>query len=358
MSKTKQSSTRIVLDQIDEKKAYLNSTQERWQIALSEAITDPSQLYNRLQLDTTNLDQKLIEGAELASEHFRVFATESYLKRIEPGNWRDPLLLQILPKPQETISQIGYSLDPLEEEKSTPIPGLLHKYRSRVLIITNSHCAINCRFCFRKNFPYSSNHYSSENKEAIEEYLREHTEVSEVILSGGDPLLLNDRRLAELIALISNVKHIKTLRIHSRIPIVLPERITTKLLSILGETRLKVIMVIHCNHAQEINTEVSETLSRLSKVCFRLLNQSVLLKGINDSIEVLTALQQTLFEEGVQSYYLHLLDKVDGTAHFDLPSNTAIGLYHALQANLSGYMVPKLVREDPNKPNKTQITGV
>jgi EF-P beta-lysylation protein EpmB len=328
-----------------------NIHQEDWQIALSRAVTHPKQLFKRLQLDSQHLDSETF----LASNSFRVFATESYLQRIKPKDINDPLLRQILPLGEEILNTESYTNDPLNEVQATTVPGLLHKYAGRALLITNAHCAINCRFCFRKNFSYSGNHYSSANKDAIIKYLKEHEDISELILSGGDPLLLNDKKLKELIYLTEQIPHIQRIRIHTRIPIVLPERITESLLGILADSRLKVVVVVHCNHAQEIDSAVENALHKLKIVCFSLLNQSVLLKGVNDDPLTLINLQHKLFENGVQSYYLHLLDKVKGTHHFDLPLHKAQILYQEMERQLPGYMLPKLVFESPEFPNKVQL---
>jgi len=362
MNVLKKTSSRIELhnqkdDTYQTKMSDLRSIdpKEDWQIALSQAIYQPNDLYKRLKLDDSQHHKFDLLGAKTAADHFRVFATESYLQRIELGNWQDPLLLQILPQANENLDLANYSIDPLDEKQANPVPGLLHKYYGRALMITNGHCAINCRFCFRKNFTYSENHYSTHNKAAIKDYLAKHNSISEIILSGGDPLLLNDRSFREIIELVESIPHIKRLRIHSRIPIVLPERITPSWLAIISQSRLKTIFVIHCNHHQEINTEVSSALSLLKKNCFSLLNQSVLLKGINDSLPTLIDLQNCLFENQVQSYYLHILDKVSGTAHFDIPKAKALSLHKSLQEHLPGYMVPKLVEENAHEDSKTLL---
>ncbi len=324
---------------------------ESWKTALSQAVTHPKQLLERLQLDSTLLD----EAMQQAASHFRVFATESYLKRIEVGNIHDPLLQQILPLGKELEHHAHFSLDPLQEKQANVLPGLLHKYHGRALLITNGHCAINCRFCFRRNFPYQENHFNTFNKTAIFDYLASDTSIEELILSGGDPLLLNDNTLREIIENTEAITHIKRLRIHSRVPIVLPERITEPLMHLLRNNRLSVIVVLHCNHAQEIDTAVEQAIQKLRSTCHTLLNQSVLLKGVNDSADTQIALQKRLFECGVQPYYLHLLDKVQGTAHFDLEEEHAKAIYREMEARLPGYLLPKLVREVAGIGHKLQI---
>ncbi len=325
--------------------------QEEWQQALSQAVTNPKQLLQALQLDASLLNDDVLE----ASKQFRTFVTESFLKRIRKGNPDDPLFKQVWANPLELYEHPDFENDPLEEAKANPVPGLLHKYHGRVLLITNSHCAINCRFCFRRNFAYHDNHFSSKHQQAIVDYLTQNPTIEEVILSGGDPLLLNDSRLGELLTLLEPIHHIKRLRIHSRIPIVLPSRMTKNLINTLNQSRLLKVLVIHSNHPQEFNEEVGKALAMLHLSFLQVLNQSVLLKGVNDDVETLISLQQTLFEHQVQSYYLHTLDKVKGTSHFDLPLEHAKAIYQQLQARLPGYMLPRLVSEIAGKTEKTLI---
>jgi EF-P beta-lysylation protein EpmB len=329
-----------------------DSQTEAWKTALSQAVTNPKQLLKRLQLNPALLSAEM----QTASEQFRVFVTESYLKRIVPENPADPLLLQVLPRELELQHKAGYSLDPLDEKQASKHSGLLHKYSGRALIITNGHCAINCRFCFRRNFPYEQNHLSKHSREEIFSYLSEDPGIEEVILSGGDPLLLSDNKLQELVEALSSIPHLKRLRVHSRVPIVLPERITDRLISLLENCPLKLVMVVHCNHAQEIDDAVADGIGRLRPISASLLNQSVLLKGVNDSARAQIDLQKSLFEIGVQPYYLHLLDKVHGAAHFDIPMENARSIYQEMQSSLPGYLVPKLVMESPGEAHKLQIT--
>lgn len=327
------------------------ATSSGWQKSLSQAITDPKQLLKRLQIDP----KTLLEGSVQASGDFKLFVTESYLKRIKLGDIHDPLLKQILPLAEELNLHKSYTLDPLEEAAASPIPGLLHKYQGRALIITNGHCAINCRFCFRRNFPYDNNQFNSDTQNQVFDYLWSTPSISEIILSGGDPLLSNTQSLQKLISKLEKIPHIKRLRIHSRIPIVLPERIDKALLALFARTKLKVIMVIHCNHPNEIDSEVSQALTSLRLHCHSLLNQSVLLKGVNNKLETLVALQEALFDNQVQSYYLHVLDKVKGAHHFDIPLNEARELYRELSKSCSGHMLPKLIQENAGSGMKTQL---
>ena len=328
--------------------------QNNWQESLSNATTDPKQLFERLQLDPTLIENGTFE----ATKDFKLFVTDSYLKKIKPGDLKDPLLLQIMPQAQELVEHIAYRQDPLQENEANPVPGMLHKYHGRALLITTGHCAINCRFCFRRNFPYQDQHLSTENRNAIFSYLGANPDISEVILSGGDPLVLNNKSLEKLFLELEQVKSIKRVRIHTRIPLVLPERVDESLISLLSNTRLKVVMVIHCNHPQELDQSSRKALKILKNICHSLLNQSVLLKNINNNVATLLELQEALFDNGVQSYYLHILDKVKGAAHFDIPLEEAKELYAQLSEKCSGYMLPKLVMEEAGEPNKIQITSV
>jgi EF-P beta-lysylation protein EpmB len=216
-------------------------------------------------------------------------------------------------------------------------------------------CAINCRYCFRRHFPYKENNPGRNGLEEVFDYIRQDPSIQEVILSGGDPLLATDPTLTYVIEALEAIPHVRIIRFHTRIPIVLPERITDAFLSILKQTRLTKVMVLHCNHAQEIDAEVEQVCHKLKAAGCHLLNQSVLLKGINDEVDVLESLSKKLFDCGVLPYYLHLLDKVTGTQHFDLPEADARALFQALQKRLPGYLLPKLVREEPGKRSKTLL---
>ncbi len=309
-----------------------------------------AELYSRLQLPIQTTD-----GILSADAQFPLRVPEPYLQRIEPGNPVDPLLLQVLPQSVEMTLHEGYTNDPLEEAQSNPIPGLVHKYKSRVLIILSGGCAVNCRYCFRRHFPYEGNQLGKAQWLEILSYLQQDDQINEVIFSGGDPLATPDKRIQSFIHDLEKVPHLKRLRIHSRFPIVIPQRITEGLVSMLAKTRLQSIMVIHANHANEIDGNVEDALTKLHRAGVTLLNQTVLLKGVNDSATALTQLSERLFTAHTLPYYLHLLDKVQGAGHFDVDENKAKQLILALQANLPGFLVPKLVREEPNKPSKTLI---
>ena len=321
-----------------------------WQQELQQLITTPESL-----LALTGLDCAWLPAAETAARLFPLRATISYIERIEKGNPEDPLLRQILPLGYELGSPLHYSGDPLAERTAAPLPGLVHKYKSRVLLISSSQCAINCRYCFRRSFPYSEHRPNRQQWTEALNYIENHPQVNEVILSGGDPLSVNDRELAWLINAIAGIGHIKRLRIHTRIPIVLPSRVTTELLDVFRSAPLKTLMVIHCNHANEIDAGVVKALGALRGAGLHLLNQSVLLRGVNDRVEALAALSETLFAADVLPYYLHLLDPVKGASHFEVPLDEAQALYRSLLAELPGFLVPKLVREIPGVASKSPI---
>lgn len=273
--------------------------------------------------------------------------THSYLRRIQPGNLHDPLLRQALPLDEELQDREGFSADPLQEESSNPVPGLLHKYHGRVLLTVTGSCAIHCRYCFRRHFPYEDNNAGRPGWPKIIEYINADPSIAEVILSGGDPLNLNDRTLASLVHELANIPHVQRLRLHTRLPIVLPERVTNDMIAWLMETRLQPVIVVHCNHPNEIDVEVTTAIQKLREEGICLLNQAVLLRGVNDDVDTLTMLSTRLFELGVLPYYLHMLDKVKGAWHFAIPDETAKALHRDLSAKLPGYLVPRLVQEVP-----------
>ena len=321
-----------------------------WQEQLAGAITAPQQLLELLQLS-----QELLSPALKANLKFTLRVPHAYLDRIEPKNPEDPLLKQVLPIGAECEEIEGYSLDPLAEQSHNPTDGVIHKYNGRLLLIAGSACAINCRFCFRRHFPYQDNRLNQSSLEKALAYIRADTSITEVILSGGDPLANNDRRLTTIAAELNRIDHLETLRIHTRLPVVIPDRITDELLDWFTHRRLQPVMVIHTNHANEIDDNVRASLQRLKQSNVMLLNQTVLLKGINDTPSALTQLNKSLFNAGVLPYYLHLLDPVHGAAHFDISEHQAKKLMNTLMATCPGYLIPKLVREIPGQPNKTWI---
>lgn len=318
-----------------------------WQNELAQAIRDPQELLALLALPQDQLPPALA-----AAGQFSLRVPHSYVARMRKGDPADPLLKQILPVAQELTLQAEFTQDPVGDLAAMPTAGVLHKYHGRALLVTTGACAIHCRYCFRRHFPYSESHAQDGQWPAILNYLRQDTSISEVILSGGDPLTLSDQRLARLITALNHIPHLERLRIHSRLPVVLPSRINDELLATLNEQRLQPIMVIHANHANEIDEEVSDKLNKLRRSGITLLNQTVLLKDINNSINTLTELSQVLFKAGVLPYYLHLLDKVQGAAHFDVPLAEAQQIMHGLRQTLPGYLVPRLVREQQGSPYK------
>lgn len=321
-----------------------------WQEELNQLIQSPQALLQRLELCSS-----LLPKAVEASAHFPLRVTESYVSRIEKGNVRDPLLLQVLPLAAELTSPADFVRDPLAEADFQPAPGIVHKYHSRVLFVAATQCAINCRYCFRRHFPYQDHQLSRQDWQQALAYVRNHSEINEVILSGGDPLSLSDKQLGWLTEQIATIPHIKRLRIHSRYPIILPSRVTGELIAALTGSRLPVIMVIHCNHAQEIDDNVRAGIARLRSAQLTILNQTVLLRDINDKSDILASLSEALFDCNVQPYYLHLLDKVKGAAHFLVDDDEAKGIYRDLLTLLPGYLVPKLVRETPHERSKTPV---
>ncbi len=325
------------------------SVEQNWLQQLANGISDPEQLLTQLAIDPSPWQSGFKARALFAQR-----VPQSFVERMEKGNPHDPLLRQVLPLSDEFIIHPGYSTDPLEEQNNST-PGLLHKYRNRCLLIVKGGCAINCRYCFRRHFPYQENKGNKLVWQHSLDYIAQHRQLNEVILSGGDPLMAKDHELSWLIEQIAAIPHIKRLRIHSRLPVVIPARITDELVSLCAETRLQVILVTHINHANEINAELSQQLARLRAEKVTLLNQSVLLKGVNDSVPAQVALSEALFDAGVLPYYLHVLDKVQGAAHFYVSDEQARAIIAGLIEQVSGYLVPKLTREIGGRPSKTPL---
>ncbi len=326
------------------------SPSESWQKTLQQALTDPLALCLLLQLPLA--DQDTITAA---CQGFPLRVPAPFLARMQRGNPRDPLLLQVLPQAAELQEWPGYVSDPLDERAHNPVPGLVHKYASRVLLITTQLCAIHCRYCFRREFAYEKNRNSRADWQQALDYIRIHTELNEVILSGGDPLSLPDRQLAWLCEEIATIPHIRRLRLHTRLPVVIPRRIDRDCLAWLGKNALQKIVVLHINHAQEIDAALTNTVANLRAINVTVLNQTVLLAGINDEADTLSALSEALFAAGVMPYYLHQLDRVRGSHHFAVDDARALAIHQQLQAQLPGFLVPKLVREEAGKPAKTLL---
>jgi len=323
-------------------------TQKNWQTQLSEAITSVDELLSILQLESMRTEVYV-------PKHFELRVPRGFVTKMAIGDRNDPLLKQVLPDQQEQINVTGYVADPLSENTQNPVKGLLHKYQSRVLLTITGACAIHCRYCFRQHFDYSANMPTADAKESIINYIEAHPEVNEVILSGGDPLNVTNRRLFSWLDTLESLPQITTVRLHTRLPLVIPARLDAALLERLSQSRCHIVMVIHCNHANEIDALTAEYLQRTRAAGITLLNQAVLLKDINDTLDTQVELSQRLFTSGVLPYYLHVLDKVAGAAHFDSNEQASIDLYWSLLASLPGYLVPKLVRELPNKPFKVPI---
>jgi EF-P beta-lysylation protein EpmB len=311
-----------------------------WQAELADSFTDPLELLAFLELDP-----RAFPGLPEAAEDFPFRVTRSYAGRIRKRDPKDPLLRQVLPVADELTEHAGFGADPVGDLLSVAGPGLLHKYHGRVLLIATGACAIHCRYCFRRNFPYESNLLGKSREQEALAVIADDPSIREVILSGGDPLVLGDERLKRLLAEIGAIPHVQRLRIHTRLPIVLPSRVTPELPRLLSETRMRTVVVLHANHAAEFDASVKEAVDRLGAAGLTLLNQAVLLKGINDDMATLVALSETLFDHGVLPYYLHLLDKARGTAHFDVAEAHAKGLVEKMREQLPGYLVPRLVRE-------------
>lgn len=319
-----------------------------WQMELSQAMNNLNQLLNFLNLKPEQIPHA-IEVAE-----FPLRVPYSFATRMQKCNPHDPLLLQVLPSRFENDYYPGFNKDALEEEKAKCAPGLLHKYKDRVLFIPIGACAIHCRYCFRRHFPYEEN--GRQGWDAALDYIEKNTAIKEVILSGGDPLLLKDNLLAQLVNKIDAIKHVQRIRFHTRLPIAIPSRITDDFLELFSRLRTKIVMVLHCNHPNEINIDVEKVIKKLLTANMTVLNQAVLLKNINDSTEVLIKLSEKLFAAGSLPYYLHLLDRVQGTGHFEVSEEIAKKIIWEMMQNLPGYLVPKLVREVPGAPAKMPIT--
>lgn len=327
-----------------------------WCAVLARAIRDPLELCRRLELP-----ESLAAEAEQSTVGFRVLVPEPYLARMRPGDPADPLLLQVLPRKEELATEPFESgsiesgpqfvSDPLHEAGILRTPGLLGKYKRRVLIVASGVCAVHCRFCFRRHFPYTSALSGAAWLGVMRQIAADPT-IEEVILSGGDPLTTRDSRLAEVAQELAEIPHVRRLRVHSRLPIVIPQRINEELLGWLRGTRLTTFVVVHCNHPAELDVATGEALGRLVDAGVPVLNQAVLMRGINDGIEILAELCSRLVDLRVVPYYLHQLDRVAGAAHFEVPESHGRELVRQLRARLPGYAVPRYVRDVPGARHK------
>ena len=321
-----------------------------WQRMLSESFTRTQDLLDYLHLSAGD-----IYASEDAAQQFKCLVPLSFAQRMKKGDPFDPLLLQMLPVGDEMVRNASYIEDPVGDLDANPSPGLLHKYHGRVLLLTNSGCAGNCRYCFRRHFPYQENSISHHQFQSAIDYIQKDKSIKEVIFSGGEPLLNSDERLASWIKQLAEINHLSRIRFHSRLPVFLPERINPAFIDAIQGTRLKPIMVIHSNHPAEINSAVQHALIAMHDAGVLVLNQTVLLKNINDDAEVLADLSERLFDSKTHPYYLHTLDRVQGAAHFDLDIQRAQSIYRALCDKLPGFLVPKLVKEVPGTASKTSL---
>ena len=320
-----------------------------WQQELADAITDPREL-----LAALGLPAELAEPARRAAQTFGLRVPRSFLARMRRGDVHDPLLRQVLPLGEELLQTAGFTADPLGEEAARRTPQLLQKYAGRALLITTEACAVHCRYCFRREFPYSPPDTGSRWGEALQ-VIAQDAGIEEVILSGGDPLSLSNARLTQLTDALAAIPHVQRLRVHTRQPVVLPSRVDEGLLAWLRGIQLPVVVVLHINHPNEIDDEVRAACAALRSTGVTLLNQSVLLRGVNDDVDTLQRLSVALMEAGVLPYYLHLQDRVRGTAHFEVDESVARELIDGLMRRLSGYLVPKLVREVAGAASKLPV---
>ena len=320
-----------------------------WQKELANCFTRLDSLLNYLQIEHPQA-----QAHSKAHALFSMRVPRPFADLMQSGNWDDPLLQQVLPNKAEFVDKPGFIKDPLQEQNSSQ-SGLIHKYRSRVLLVIRGACAVNCRYCFRRHFPYQDNHLNQQEALKTIEYIARDSSLNEVIFSGGDPLMAKDYHLAELAHQISEIKHIKRLRIHTRLPVVIPNRINQAFLDWISSLSIKPILVLHINHANEVSEALKDKCDLLNRAGVLLLNQSVLLKGINDTIDALEALSEALFDAGVQPYYMHMLDPVKGASHFDVDKESAKMLMAAMIERLPGFLVPKLVQEIAGQPGKTPI---
>ncbi len=322
-------------------------SKEEWQTILGDSFTNPNALLSYLGLKSTQHEK----GHQL----FRTRVPRPFADKMQRLNPKDPLLLQVLPVDIETQWQPGFVKDPLIEQQKSH-DGLLHKYASRVLLIFRTACAVNCRYCFRRHFPYSENTLTEQNIAKAINYIKQDPAINEVILSGGDPLMAKDTAIISLIERLQDIPQLQRLRIHTRLPVVIPERITQSLCTALQNSRLKTIMVLHINHSNEIDEHFQKHIKHLKEAGVTLLNQAVLLRDVNDTSKSLIKLSEALFDSDIMPYYLFLLDKVEGAAHFEIPEQKAKTLMREISTQLPGFLVPKLAKETGGEPYKTVIS--
>ncbi|MFV2066952.1 MAG: EF-P beta-lysylation protein EpmB [Pirellulales bacterium] len=319
----------------------------RWQEAMRDAVRDADELCGLLELP-----ESVAEEARLAGGSFPLFVPRGYIARMRVGDLHDPLLRQVLPLGAERIERPGDVADPVGDLQAAVGPALIQKYQGRILVVATGACAVHCRYCFRRLYPYSGAAHTLSDVDRLLKPVAADTGLHEVILSGGDPLTLSDEILARLVRSLASIGHVRRLRIHTRLPIMIPQRVTDAMLDWLGGTRLIPVVVLHANHAAELDAEVAVAVARLTDAGAMVLNQAVLLRGVNDQIDALAALCERLIEIRVTPYYLHQLDRVRGASHFEVPVRQGLALIASLRARLPGYAVPRYVREIPGRDCK------
>lgn len=337
------------------------TVEPHWQKELANSFTSIKSLAEYLQLPLNSdlsIQPHPAQPDEAARRLFAMRVPRPFADLMESGNWNDPLLKQVLPSKAEFVDVDGFVSDPLQEQGNQQA-GLIHKYNSRVLLVLKGGCAVNCRYCFRRHFPYKENHLDQQALNNALDYIRQDKALNEVILSGGDPLMANNKSLQNVINTIRAIPHIKRLRIHTRLPVVIPNRIDDEFMSLMQTLStcadLQLVMVLHINHANEVSSQLATKCKLLKTVGVTVLNQSVLLKGVNDSADALCNLSEKLFAADILPYYLFMFDAVKGAAHFDLNKQTAVSLMTEMIKRLPGFLVPKLVKEIPGQPGKTPI---
>ena len=328
-----------------------------WQQQQAAAVTDVAILLQRLGLQAEQLDAGGLAALQAATAGFALRVPDSFIARMRPGDPADPLLRQVLSMPAETLAQAGFSSDPLAEAAARRAPGLLQKYQGRALLVTTAACAVHCRYCFRRDYDYAADSSAEDagRWDTALAVLAADASVHEVILSGGDPLSLGNARLEGLLQRLEQLPHLRRLRIHTRSPIVLPARVDSGLQQLLAARRLPLTVVVHANHPAEIDADVANALRALRDTGASVLNQSVLLAGINDNVAALQGLSEALHAAGTLPYYLFLLDRVTGTGHFEVSVARARELINTLNTRLPGFLVPRLVQELPGHPGKTAV---
>jgi EF-P beta-lysylation protein EpmB len=320
-----------------------------WRQLWRDSVTDSRELLSLLGLN------HLADRLPADDAGFSLRVPRGFVARMRPGDAHDPLLRQVLPQLAEMALAPGFTTDAVGDLAAREAQGVLHKYQGRALLIASGSCAVNCRYCFRRHFPYGDEIAAAGQWRQALEHVRQDTSINELILSGGDPLALSTSKLEELSHGLADLAHVTRLRIHTRLPIVLPERIDTPFTDWLKSLPLQKVVVLHANHANEFDDSVDAACARMRDAGATLLNQSVLLRGINDDAGTLTALSERMFAAGVLPYYLHQLDRVQGAAHFEVPDAQAQSLIEDMRGRLPGYLVPKLVREVGGDPSKRPL---